>query len=635
MAGKTRKFRAEMTQLLDIIIHSLYSNQEIFLRELISNAIDAIDRVRFEGLTNPNILENNTEWKIKLSVDKEAGLLTLSDNGIGMSAESIVENLGTIAKSGTQTFIESLKNAEAGARPELIGQFGVGFYSTFMVADRVTVVSRLAGDPSAGVRWESAGEGSYTIETVKKETRGTDVILHLRENAKEFLDEWRLREIVKKYSDFTEHPIVMEVEKAQPGHEGHDHEPLTERVEETLNSQKAIWLRPKSEIKDEEYAEFYKHLSHDFNGPLKTIHYVAEGQMEFKALLFLPAAKPPAFLMTDPTKQGPHLYIKRVFIMDDAESLLPPYLRFVRGVVDSADLPLNVSREMLQDNPLLTKINKALTNKILGTLEEMAKDEPEEYAKFFKEWGALLKMGIQTDFANRDRLAELLCFESTKTEPGKYTTLASYLSNMKEDQKEIYYLVGASREVLEKSPHLEIFRARDREVLLMTDPIDEWVADGLGAYKEKQFKAADKGEIEGETDEKDKKTAESKFKDFLDFLKGKIEEVKEVRLSGRLKESASVLVVDEGQLSPHMQTLLRSIGRDNLPNIERILEINPTHPTIEAIRALFEKNSADERLVMHARLLYEQALIAEGSKLADPLAFTARLNKLIAMDAKA
>jgi len=624
MTAVTKKFRAEMKQLMDIIIHSLYSNKEIFLRELISNAADAIDKVRFLGLTQPDLLESNADWKILLRVDKAAGTLTVADNGIGMSPESIVEELGVIAKSGAKEFLENLKKTDAQNQPELIGQFGVGFYSSFMVADQVTVWSRQAGDPQDGVRWTSDGGGTYTVETTPKETRGTEVTLHLKEDEKDFLEDWRLRAIIKKFSDFIEHPVAIELEKEVDGKK--------ERTDETLNSQKAIWTRPKSDIKAEEYAEFYKHLTRDAKDPLATIHYAAEGQMEFRALLFVPAHRPPAFLAGDPFHQGPALYVKRVLISDDTEALLPPYLRFVKGVVDSADLPLNVSREMLQDNPLIGKIQKALTNKILQSLAEMAQNEPEKYATFFREWGAILKAGIYTDFENRERLAELLRYESTRTEAGKYTSLAEYVAGMKPEQTDIFYLVGMSRDLLERSPYLENLRAHEWEALLMTDPIDEWVIGSLHEYKEKHFKAADKSDA-GAPGEKNA-TAETEHGTLLAFLKQHVTEVKDVRLSNRLRESAAVLVVEEGEMGPYMESVLRQLGQENTAKAQRILEINPDHAAVQAMRALHEQNPADPRLVDYARLLYDQALLTEGSRLTDPAAFARRINELIAKDAQ-
>ena len=631
MPAKTRKFKAEMKQLMDIIVHSLYSNREVFLRELISNAVDAVDRARFEGLTNPEILEDNSDWKIKIAVDADAGTLTVSDNGIGMSAETVVDQLGSIAKSGTTEFLANLQKEDSANRPELIGQFGVGFYASFMVADQVRVESRMAGDVAAGVRWVSQGEGTYTIETITKQKRGTDVTLHLRDDAKEFLEPFQLQAIIKRFSDFIEHPIVMDVERAVEPTNG-EADARTETVEETFNARQAIWLRPKNEITDDEYHEFYKHLSRDLQDPVATIHYVAEGNLEFRALLFLPAKRPPFFLADDPTKQGPHLYIRRVMISDNAEDLLPAHLRFVRGVVDCDDLPLNVSREMLQDNPIVAQIRKALTNKILQTMETMAAEEPEKYAALFTEWGPLFKTGVYTDFANRERLTELLRFQSTRTKPGTYTTLAAYFNGMPVSQKEIYYLLGPNREMLDRSPYLEAARARDQEVLLMTDPVDEWVVSTVHSYKDKPLKAVDRGEMAAD-DQQAGKAADERFKGVLEFLAAKVPEVKLVRLSSRLKESAAVLVVEEGALNAHMEAMFKSMGRTDVPETKRILELNADHAAVTAVRELFEADPEDARLADYARLLYDQAVLAEGSPLLDPLAFAARINDLIAKDA--
>ncbi|HEV3080882.1 MAG TPA: molecular chaperone HtpG, partial [Gemmataceae bacterium] len=467
MNAETLQFKTELKQLLHIIVHSLYSHKDIFLRELISNASDAIDTCRFQSLTKPELLEGNADWKIKIQVDEQNGTLTVSDNGIGMSRETIVENLGTIAKSGTQAFLQSLRQADVKERPELIGQFGVGFYSSFMVANKVTVISRTAGYKTEGVKWESAGEGEFTVEPIEKATRGTDVILHLRDEDKEFLKPWRIRELVKKYSDFVEHHIVMDVEQE-------DENKKKTTTEETLNSRKALWLRPKSEITEQEYREFYKHLSHEAVDPAKIIHYSAEGKIEFRALLYIPAHKPMDLMWGD-ARRGLQLYIQRVFIMDDCKALLPLYLRFIRGVVDSPDLPLNVSREMLQQSAPLEKIRSNLVNKILNTLDEMKKNEHDAYVSFFAELGDLVKEGVVQDWANRGRIADLLLFESTKTEPGKFTSLEQYVAGMKNEQQEIYYLIGESREMLEHSPYVESFKANDQEVLLLTAPIDEFV----------------------------------------------------------------------------------------------------------------------------------------------------------------
>ncbi len=621
MTSETMQFKTELKQLLHLIIHSLYSHKEVFLRELISNASDAIDTVRFQSLTHPEILEGDSDWKIKITADKAAGTLTVSDDGVGMSRDTIVENLGTIARSGTRAFLESLKQANAQDRPELIGQFGVGFYSAFMVADRVTVVSRTAGPKDQGVMWSSDGQGEFTVRQVEKEKRGTDVILHLHDEDREFLDEWKIRSVVKQYSDFVEHPIVIDVEKEQDGKK------VT--VEETLNSRKAIWLRPKSQITKEEYDEFYKHVSHDPQDPLKVIHYTAEGVIEFKALLYLPAHKPFDLAWGDGRK-GLHLYIQRVFIMDDCEALLPPYLRFVKGVVDSPDLPLNVSREMLQQSAPLEKIKANLTNKVLNTLDEMRRKEYEEYLKFYGELGSVLKEGVGQDWSNREKIADLLLFESTKTEKGKFTTLAQYVENMPVSQKEIYYLTGESRELIEHSPLLEAYNARGEEVLLLTDPIDEFVIPSLHEYKGKRLQAVDKGQAQGEVGEEVKR----RFEPLLKLLKEKVPEVKDVRLSNRLKESAACLVSDEGAVGANLERLMTRMGRGHeLPPDRRILEVNPEHPAVDALAKLLERNAADARMDGYCRLLYDQAVVAEGSKVRDPAAFARRVNELLVRDA--
>jgi molecular chaperone HtpG len=623
MTAETMPFRTELKQVLDIIIHSLYSHKDIFLRELISNASDAFDTLRFQALTQPELIEGDPDWKIKILPDEQAGTLTVRDNGVGMSKASIVENLGTIAKSGTKAFLESLRQADAKERPELIGQFGVGFYSAFMVADRVTVVSRLASEPPGeGVKWESDGQGAFTVETVEKPTRGTDVTLHLRPEDREFLKSWKLRELVKKYSDFVEHPIVLDVVREENGKK--------ETVEETLNARKAIWLRPRSEVKPEEYHEFYRHLSHDVEDPAKVIHYAAEGAIEFRALLYLPAHK--TFdLMWGESKKGVQLYIRRVFIMDDREALLPNYLRFVKGVVDSPDLPLNVSREMLQQSAPLEKIRSNLVNKVLRTLEEMKTKEYDAYLKFYGELGALLKEGVAQDRANRDALADLLLLESTKTEPGKLTTLKEYVERMPADQPEIYYLIGETRGLLEHAPYLEAFRAKGWEVLLLTDPIDEFVVQALAEYKGKRLKAADRAEPEGTAVPEETK---QRFAGLLDYLKGKLEEVKEVRLSARLKESAACLVAEAWAAGAHLERLLERAGRaGELPPSKRILELNPQHPAIVALQQLHARNANDPRLENYGRLLYDEAVLAEGSRVKDPVAFAQRINELVAKDA--
>jgi molecular chaperone HtpG len=625
MSAETLQFKTELKQILDIIIHSLYSHKEIFLRELISNASDALDTLRFESLTRPELKDfAGAEFKIKLIPDEAQGTLTVRDNGIGMSRESIVDNLGTIARSGTRAFLESLKQTDIKDRPELIGQFGVGFYSAFMVADKVTVLSRPAGaPPSAGVRWESDGQGAFTVESIDKPDPGTDVILHLRADDREFLQPWKIRAIVKKYSDFVAHPIVMDVEKE-------DDQKNRTTVEETLNSQKAIWLRPRSEVTREEYDEFYKHIAHEETAPAKVIHYSAEGTIEFKALLYIPAHKPFDLVWGDSHK-GLQLYIQRVFIMDDCEALLPLYLRFVKGVVDSPDLPLNVSRELLQQSAPLEKIKSNLVNKLLGTFDEMRNKEYDAYVGFYKELGVFLKEGVYQDWTNRQRLADLLLFESTRTEPGQFTTLARYALTMPADQKEIYYLIGESREQLEHSPYLESFRDKGWEVLLLTDPVDEFVMGALTEYKDKKLKAADRGALDAASVAEETKTA---FQPLLDYLKGKLGDVKEVRLSNRLKQSAACLVADEYAMGAHMERLMQRLGKGKeLPKSQRILELNPTHPAVRALRDLLARDAADARVEKYGRLLYDQAVIAEGSKLKDPVAFAQSINELIARDA--
>ncbi|MBI5369231.1 MAG: molecular chaperone HtpG [Planctomycetes bacterium] len=625
-APERREFKTELKQLLDLIVHSLYTKKEIFLRELISNAADAIDRARYEALTKPDLLGGDSDWKIRLIPDEKAGTLTVSDNGIGMAQDAIVENLGTIARSGTREFLERLRQAEAKDRPEMIGRFGVGFYASFMVADRVTVLSRPAGGgPADAVRWESDGQGEYTLEPAERATRGTDVILHLRDDAKEFLAGWRLREIVKHYSDFIEHPVVTEVEKETEGKK------RTE--EETLNSRQAIWLRAKAEIKEEEYQEFYRQVSKDHEDPLKTIHMVAEGTMEFRALVYLPTRKPFDFYWREP-KAGLHLYVRRVLIMHECDELLPGWLRFVKGVVDSSDLPLNVSRELLQHNPVLARIRTALVTKVLKTLEELKTSEPESYLKFFREFGSVLKEGVSQDPANRERLAELLLVETTKQEAGKPTTLAEVLGRMPAEAKELPYLIGETRAQIEHSPYLEGHRARGEEVLLLTDPIDEFVMESLGEYKGKTLTAADRATSAGDeaAAEAAKKQAEAEgYTALLGHLAAKLPEVKEVRLTGRLTESAACLVADGGAMSAYMERLMQRLGRagEAPPPAKRALELNPSHAAVQGLKRMYAANPEDPRIEVVAGLLHDQAVLAEGSKLKDPAGFARRLNDLL------
>ena len=621
--AETLEFKAELKQLLHLITHSLYSDREIFLRELISNASDAINKVRFDALANADKLEGNTDWKIKLTPDAAAKTLTISDNGVGMSRAEVIENLGTVAQSGTKAFLEAARRAGTeGETPGLIGQVGVGFYSAFMVADKVTVVTRPAGTPADGTRWESDGQGTFTLEPAEKPARGTDVILHLKDEAKEFLEPYRLRSLVRKFSDFLEFPVVMDVEKKADG--------KTETTEETLNSRKAIWLRNKSEVKPEEYAEFYKSLSHDTDAPAEVIHYKAEGKTEFRVLAFVPAQKPFMYDYEEP-HSGLRLYVQRVLIMEQCEQVLPHYLRFVKGVVDSSDLPLNVSRELLQQNPLLDVIQKSVVKNILDTLAGMKNLEYEKYLQFYSGFGPTLKEGVARDWANREKVADLLLFESANTEPGKFTTLADYVAKMPAGQTDIYYLTGDSAEQLRRSPYLEAFRAKGRDVLLLTDPVDEFAIPGLHSYKGKPLKPADRADTAtGESLSEDLK---AQYTSLLTYMKEKLPEVSDVRLTTRLTESAACLVADGAAASAHLERLMERMGRE-AGGQKRVLELNPTNAAVEALRDLHLKDSTDPRLDGYARLLYEQAVIAEGSPITDPVAFARRVNELIARDTK-
>jgi molecular chaperone HtpG len=620
---ETLEFKAELKQLLHLITHSLYSDREIFLRELISNASDAINKVRFDALANAERLEGNTDWKVKLTPDAAAKTLTISDNGVGMSRAEVVENLGTVAQSGTRAFLEAAKRAgKTGEAPGLIGQFGVGFYSAFMVADKVTVVTRPAGSaPAEGTKWESDGQGTFTIEAAEKPARGTDVILHLKDDAKDFLAPHRLRGLVRKFSDFLEFPVVMDVEKEVDGKK--------QTVEETLNSRKAIWLRGKSEVRPEEYAEFYKSLTHDTDAPAEVIHYKAEGKTEFRVLAFVPAKKPFSYDWEEPTA-GLRLYVQRVLIMERCEQVLPFYLRFVRGVVDSADLPLNVSRELLQQNPLLEVIQKSVVKNVLDTLAGMKNLEFDKYLAFYRGFGPVLKEGLTRDYANREKVADLLLFESANTEPGKFTTLAEYVVKMPADQTDLYYLTGESAEQLRRSPYLEAFRAKGRDVLLLTDPVDEFAVPSLHTYKGKSLKAADRADTATGDSVPEELTA--RFSNVITFIRGRLPEVADVRLTTRLTESAACLVADGAAVSAHLERLMERMGRD-AGGDKRVLELNPKNAAVESLRALHEKDATDTRLDGYARLLYEQAVIAEGSPIADPIAFARRVNELIARDA--
>ncbi len=642
--SEQRPFKTEVQKLLDLVIHSLYSNKEIFLRELISNASDAIDRARFISLTDQSILENNGDWKIKLIPNKEAKTLTISDNGIGMSEKELEENIGTIASSGTKRFLEQLQENKDAMSPELIGQFGVGFYSAFMVASEVTIVTRKAG--AQAYRWNSKGDGFFTIEPAERSGRGTDVILKLTEENEEFLDEWKLRKTVERFSNYVEHPICMDIRRENrkyddDGKPVEGAEPEVTVKEETLNSMKAIWQKSKSEVKPEEYNEFYRHVSHDFIDPLETIHWSVEGQTEFKALVFIP--EKPAFdmFMPETRERGVQLYVHRVFITDKCEELVPPYLRFLRGVVDSSDLPLNVSREILQENRTIRLIQKNLVKKVLDTLAEMKEKDFEKYLKFWNAFGAVLKEGLHTDFANRDALNELLLFSSTMTEPGKKTTLAEYLSRMPSTQKEIYYIIAENEQAAANAPQLEAFRAKGYEVLYCTDAVDEWVLSDIPEYKEKKLRNVSKGDVDIDTEdekkerEQRKKADEEENKGLLATIKEILgDKVKEVRLSNRLTESACCLVGDEYSFGVQMERVMKAMNPDTPPS-KRILELNPAHPLIQSMRKINDKDSKNPKLAEYASLLYGEALLTAQMPLDDPLAFAKAVSALMAKDSQA
>lgn len=639
MSKATKQFQTEVKQLLDLVIHSLYSNREIFLRELISNASDAIDKARFEAQSNESLLEGNSDWKIKLIPNKDNGTLTIRDNGIGMSMAEVEENIGTIAKSGTKSFVQAMKDAAAAEQPELIGQFGVGFYASFMVADKVTLTTRRAGDASHATLWESSGDGSYTIEDCTKAERGTEIVLHLKEEFKEYLDEWKIRSIVKKYSDFIQYPVCMDITRTETpkGVDGEEIEGAgtIEKIEEqTLNSMKAIWARPKSEVSEEEYKEFYKHVSHDFEDPFKTIHFAAEGTSEFKALLYLPAKKPFDLFMAE-RKRGIQLYVKRVFITEKCDALLPDYLRFVRGVVDSSDLPLNVSREILQEDVQIKRIQKSLVNKILSTLADLKEKEYDQYLTFWKEFGPVLKEGLHFDYANKEKLQELILFQSTRTGEGEYVSLKEYVERMPEAQKEIYYITGEDKSSLEQSPLLEAFNAKGFEVLFLTDPVDEWVVQSLHEYQEKKLKAVDRGDVdldsEDEKKEKEKKQEEAKkeFGSLLELIKSRLEsKIKEVRFSNRLTDSACCLVADDFGMNANMERIMKAMNQA-VPESKRVLELNPDHPIVKVMGDMHKQSPDNARLLDYADLLYDQALLTEGTPIKDPLKFTKLVSELM------
>ncbi|MBW8874528.1 MAG: molecular chaperone HtpG [Acidobacteria bacterium] len=644
---ETLQFQAETRQLLDLMIHSLYSNKEIFLRELISNSSDALDRLRFEALTRPELLEGDEDLKIRLEADRNLRTLSIHDNGIGMSREEVIANIGTIAKSGTRELVDRIKQGESKQSiAELIGQFGVGFYSSFMAAERVVLVTRRAGE-TAATRWESTGDGTYTVEETEKSGRGTSITLYLKPEDKdngvdEYSDRWVISRIVRRYSDFVSYPIVLKAEKdpeiedlAKEKETGE--KPVMPLEEKTLNTMKPIWTRPQSEVKPEDYTEFYKHIAHDWTEPLKVISYKAEGRIEYQALLFVPA-QAPYDLYYVASKPGLQLYVKRIQILEKCEDLLPQYLRFVRGVVDSPDLALNVSREMLQQDRFITLIRKGLTKKILDVLQEMREKEPDTYLKFWAEFGRAIKEGVSADYENKEKLLELLVFQSSHDpeNPEKLTTLKEYVERMKEGQNEIFYLTGESRSQVENSPNLEAFKEKGYEVLYLVDTVDELLTQSLHEYGGKKLKSAGKGTValgseeEKKQTEEELKAKEEQMKPLLDAIQKKLDTwVKQVRLTNRLTNSPVCLVGAEHDYSPQLEKLLQK-GKGGGPKQRRILELNPKHEILTRIGERFEKDKEDPVLEDYAQLLFGYGLIAEGGELPDPVRFNKAVADLMA-----
>jgi molecular chaperone HtpG len=625
-ARETLGFQTEVKQLLKLMIHSLYSNKEIFLRELVSNASDAADKLRFEALTDKALYESDPNLEIRVTFDKAARTITVSDNGIGMSRQEVIENIGTIAKSGTREFFDNLTGDEA-KDAHLIGQFGVGFYSSFIVADKVTLVTRRAGLTSEhGVRWESDGSGEYSIEMVERPQRGTEVTVHLREGEDELLNGYRLRSIIRKYSDHITLPIRMQKEEWD---KDKNENRLTEEYE-TVNQAGALWARPKNDITEEQYHEFYKHVAHDFEPPLAYTHNRVEGTKEYTQLLYIPA-RAPFDLWDREHRRGIKLYVRRVFIMDDAEHLMPLYLRFVRGVIDSNDLPLNVSREILQESRDVEMIRAGSVRRVLSMLEDLAENQKEKYATFWKEFGRVFKEGLGEDHANRERIAKLARFASTQNDSDEQNvSLADYVSRMKEGQDKIYYVTAETYAAAKNSPHLEIFRKKGIEVLLMSDRVDEWAATYLTEFDGKPLQSVakgglDLGKLADEEEKKEQEKEAGEYKDLIERIKTTLgEKVKDVRVTQRLTESPVCLVADEHDMGMHLERLLKAAGQ-NVPGTKPILEVNPQHPLVQRL-----KNESDEtRFGDWSQVLFDQALLAEGGQLEDPAGFVKRLNQLV------
>jgi molecular chaperone HtpG len=615
--AQTLGFQAEVKQLLKLMIHSLYSHKEIFLRELISNASDACDKLRFESLAKPELLEGNSELRITIDTDQAAHTISIADTGIGMTRQEAIDHLGTIAKSGTADFLSKLTGDQR-KDAQLIGQFGVGFYSSFIVADRVEVFSRKAGEPaSAGVHWSSRADGEFTVETVELPERGTKIVLHLKEDDREFADAFRIRSLVRKYSDH----IAFAVRMRKSEDDG---------TYEAINQAQALWTRPRTEVKDEEYKEFYRHISHDFGEPLAWSHGKVEGKKEYTSLLYIPG-RAPFDLWHREGVRGLKLYVRRVFIMDDAEQFLPLYLRFVKGVVDSADLPLNVSRELLQQDPAIDSMRTGLTRRVLDMLAKLAKDEPEKYATFWKEFGAVLKEGPGEDHANRDRIAKLLRFASTHTDAEEQTvSLDDYIGRMKEGQNAIYYVIADSFAAAKASPHLEVLRKKGIEVLLLSDRVDDWLMDHLREYEGKPLRNVARGELDlsGVQTEEEKKSQETLSKEHAELLerikKTLGERVSDVRTTVRLSDSPACLVLGEHDLGAQMRRILEAAGQ-KVPESKPVLEINPTHPLLQRIESTSDQATFDDLTL----LVFDQATLAEGGQLSEPAAFVQRLNRLL------
>jgi molecular chaperone HtpG len=613
---ETLGFQTEVNQLLDLMIHSLYSNKEIFLRELVSNAADAADKLRFEAISDDALYEGDSDLNIHIDYDKNARTITVTDNGIGMNRQEVIEHIGTIAKSGTKQFFNALTGDQA-KDAQLIGQFGVGFYSSFIVADKVTLTSRRAGlTAEHGVRWESTGKGDYTLETVARPERGTEVVLHLKKDEDEFLDGYRLRHIIKKYSDHITLPIIMKAE----GEKAED---------ETVNSASALWARPKNEIEEEEYNEFYKHVGHDFEDPLAYVHSRVEGKQEYTSLLFIPA-RAPFDLWDRDSKHGIKLYVRRVFIMDDAEQLMPNYLRFVRGVIDSNDLPLNVSREILQHSKDIDAMRAGSTKKVLGLLENLVKNETDKYSRFWKEFGRVIKEGIVEDTANRDQIAKLLRFSSSQSDgDAQDVALADYVGRMKPDQDKIYYLTAESYSAAKNSPHLEIFNKNNIEVLLLHDRIDEWVVNHLTEFDGKELQSITRGDLDlgklTEQEDKNKEETETQYKELIERMQNTLDDrIKAVRISHRLTSSPACLVADSSDMGSNMERILKEAGH-SVSTSKKILEINPEHPLVSRLNDETESERFDDL----SHVLFDQALLAEGGQLEDPANFVRRLNTLL------